>query len=369
MTHSSKPLGIGIIGCGNVMEAYVRLAEKLQTHGLARVVAASGREHHRDRVMNRLPGATYYTESQALVESTEVDIVVILTPMSTHAALATSTLLAGKHVLVEKPLATTMEDACELVELASRSKGHLICAPFTCLSPTHQAIGYHLGRGDVGAVVSARGRYGWAGPDWSEWFYKSGGGTIFDLAVYNITTLTGWLGPVKRVGAMIGTAIPSREINGKRVHVETEDNAHVLLDFGDARLAVVTSGFTIQQYRGPTIELYGTEGTIQLLGDDWDPNGYEMWRNSAGCWQCYNESHPDWPWTDGLRHLVECVHADRQPNVPPAHALHVLEVMLRAHEAGREGKTVDVQSTFTPRVFDEPQQDRQIHQIHDRTRM
>jgi predicted dehydrogenase len=368
MTQSTKPLGIGIIGCGNVMGAYVRLAEKLQTQGLARAVAACGREHHRDRVMNRLPGATYYTESQALVESPEVDIVVILTPMSTHAALATSTLLAGKHVLVEKPLATTIEEATELVELARRSKGHLVCAPFTCLSPTFRSIGFHLQRGDVGAVVSARARYGWAGPDWSEWFYKPGGGAIFDLAVYNITTLTGWLGSVKRVGAMVGIAIPSREIGGKSVRVESEDNAQIVLDFGDARLAVVTSGFTIQQYRGPSIELYGTEGTIQMLGDDWNPNGYEMWRNSAGCWQCYSESHPDWPWTDGLRHLVECIHAGCQPDLLPEHALHVLEVMLRAHEAGREGKTVYVQRTFTPRVFDVPPQDSEAHRIHDRTR-
>jgi predicted dehydrogenase len=86
---------------------------------------------------------------------------------------------------------------------------------------------------------------------------------------------------------MIGIAIPYREIEGERVRVETDDNAHLLLDFGDSRLAVVTSGFTIQQYRGPAIELYGTDGTIQLLGDDSNPNGYEMRRSSAGCWQCY----------------------------------------------------------------------------------
>jgi predicted dehydrogenase len=186
--------------------------------------------------------------------------------------------------------------------------------------------------------------------------------------VYNITTLTGWLGPVKRVGAMIGTAIPEREIGGKRVCVETEDNAHILLDFGDARFAVVTSGFTLQQYRGPSVELYGTEGTIQLLGDDWNPNGYEMWRNSANCWQCYNECRPDWPWTDGLRHLVECVHEGRQPDLPLEHAYHVLEVMLCAQRAGREGRLVSVQSTFTRRKFSKPPLDTQQHRLHDRTR-
>jgi predicted dehydrogenase len=368
MTRPAAPLGIGIIGCGNVMEAYLGLADRLEARGLARVAAACGRERQRALISARLPGAAFLTDSQALVESQDVDIVVVLTPMLTHAALARSALLAGKHVLVEKPLATTLENAAELVELAGRSKGHLVCAPFTCLSPTFQAIGCHIARGDVGAIVSARSRYGWAGPDWSEWFYKPGGGPIFDLAVYNITTLTGWLGPVKQVGAMIGTAIPEREINGRRVRVETEDNAQLLLDFGSARLAVITAGFTIQQYRGPAIELYGTEGTIQLLGDDWNPNGYEMWRNSAGCWQCFNESHRDWPWTDGLRHLVECVHAGRKTDVTPEQALHVLDVMLCAQEAGRKGALVEVHSTFAPRTFDGPLRDAEAHRIHDRTR-
>ena len=64
--------------------------------------------------------------------------------------------------------------------------------------------------------------------------------------------------------------------------VQAEDNAHVLIDFGDARFASVTTGFTMQQYRSPAIELYGSDGVLQLLGDDWAPDGYELWRNSSG---------------------------------------------------------------------------------------
>jgi predicted dehydrogenase len=225
-----------------------------------------------------------------------------------------------------------------------------------------------LRQGDVGRIVSARGRYGWSGPDWAEWFYKPGGGAIFDLAVYNIATLTGWLGPVKRVSGMMGTAIPEREIHGRSIPVEVEDNAQILLDFGDSRFAVVTSGFTIQQYRGPSIELYGTAGTIQLLGDDWDPAGFEMWRNSAGHWQCFNETHPNWPWADGLRHLVECVHAGVEPDLRPDHAFHVLEIMLRAKEASRDGKSRAVTSTFVPPVLHAEPPAMEAHRIHDRTR-
>ena len=363
-----QPLGLGIIGCGNVLSAYLPVAARLAARGLAAVTAVCGREHQRERMARELAGVKFYTDHERLIAAKEVDVVVILTPMREHAALAKAALLAGKHVLLEKPLATYLTDAAELVELAHCSPGQLLCAPFTWLSPTFQTIWRRVQAGAIGRVVSARGRYGWAGPDWSEWFFKAGGGSIFDLAVYNLTTLVGLLGPVRRVSAMSGVAIPEREIRGVRVPVEVEDNAQVLLDFGAARFAVVTSGFTIQQYRGPGLELYGTSGTIQLSGDDWDPEGYEMWQNEAACWQVFKETQPDWPWADGLRHLVECIHGGVRCVIQPEHAYHVLEVMIAAHASSHEGRVIDVKSACPRPVFEGKEVLIAAHRIHDRTR-
>ena len=117
---------------------------------------------------------------------------------------------------------------------------------------------------------------------------------MFDLAPYNVTSLTGWLGPVKRVAALTATAIPERQVEGQAVRVQTEDNAHVLLDFGSGTLAVITASFTIQQYRCPAVELYGSEGTLQLMGDDWDPEGYELLLNKTGVWEIHKETDPGW---------------------------------------------------------------------------
>ena len=365
---TTDTLGIGFIGCGNVMEAYLQAASRLAAQDLVQVVAASGRERQRDWVQGELGIPAFYTDRDQLIASADVDIVLVLTPMPDHAETARAALLAGKHVLLEKPLATNLEDAAQLVELTHGCPGRLLCAPFTWLSPTFRTIWQRIHSGAIGRVVSARGRYGWAGPDWSAWFYQPGGGSIFDLAVYNVSTLIGLLGPVKRVMAMTGTAIPTRDIGGVTVSVEVEDNAHLVLDFGHARLASVISGFTLQQYRGPGLELYGTTGTIQMLGDDWDPDGYEMWQNEAGCWQCFKETHPDWSWTDGLRHLVTCIREGASPVVLPEHAYHVLEVMLAAHESSHEGRAVDIKSTCTLPAMQEAEQQIAAHRVHDRTR-
>jgi predicted dehydrogenase len=363
----SSPVRIGILGCGNVLDAYLPQCHKLQQRGLAEIVLAAGRPAQQERALaSGVPRFT--TNADDVIMSPKIDLVLILTSMPEHARLARAALEAGKHVLVEKPLATSLEDASALVELAKRSAGHFTCAPFTILSPTFQTIARRIQRGDIGKPCSARARYGWAGPSWSEWFYQPGGGCLFDLGVYCLTSLTGLLGPVKRVTAFTGVAIPEREINGRKIRVEAEDNAQVLLDFGDACFAVVTSGFTMQQYRTPALEVYGTTGTIQMLGDDWDPDGYELFQNSAGCWQVFKETDPDWPWADGLRHLIECIHENKRPLVTPEHAAHVLEIMLKAQQSSRENRVLPIQSTFTPPLFAETILAESAHLQHDRTR-
>jgi predicted dehydrogenase len=200
--------------------------------------------------------------------------------------------------------------------------------------------------GEVGGLLSARARYGWAGPDWGRWYYEPGGGALFDLGIYNVTSLCGFFGPARRVTAMSGIAIPERVVQGERIRVQAHDNAHVLIDFGDARYAVVTTGFTMQKYRSPCIELYGTHGVLQMLGDDWAPEGYELWRNDKAAWEVYPESDPTWPWTDGLRHLVECLETGQEPVTRPEHAYHALEIILAAQAAGEDGRARDIASGF-----------------------
>ena len=170
--------------------------------------------------------------------------------------------------------------------------------------------------GKIGSVVLARARYGWAGPWWGQWFYRPGGGALFDLAIYNLMSLCGFMGPVRRVCAMVGTAIPRRMAEGVEIAVQADDNAQVLLDFGDSRFACITTGFTMQKYRSPAVELYGTDGVLQLLGDDWAPQGFERWTKEREVWELHEESEPLWPWTVGLaapRRMRRRRNAARQP--------------------------------------------------------
>ena len=113
------------------------------------------------------------------------------------------------------------------------------------------------------------------------------------------------MGSVKRVSAMVGTRIPQRVVDGEVVDVEVDDNVQLMFDHGDDRFSTVMTGFTLQRYRSPAIELYGATGSMQMLGHDWAPEGFEQWRNEAGVWEVFPETNPQWHWTYGFEHLID----------------------------------------------------------------
>ncbi len=151
--------------------------------------------------------------------------------MPEHGDLAERALRAGRHVLVEKPMSTDLEQAARLVELDRTGAAHLVCAPHVLLSPDYQWMARTIAAGGVGRPLLARARYGWDGPDWGQWFYGPGGGPLFDLGVYNVTTLTGLLGPCRAVTAM-STLTTTRVVDGEQIEVQTDDTFQLVLELG-----------------------------------------------------------------------------------------------------------------------------------------
>ncbi len=102
-----------------------------------------------------------------------------------------------------------------------------------------------LSTGALRQVYVAHGIFCWSGPTWlgSAWFYQKGGGSLFDLGVYNLTMLTGLLGPAHSVVVMAGTAIRELVIDGEIIPVEADDNTALILDHGNAVYSVIQTGF------------------------------------------------------------------------------------------------------------------------------
>ncbi len=346
---------------------YMELVKKLSFKKIINLKSVSDINHKIDKIINKKTRYQYfYKNYKKILEDTEIDLVLVLTSMKEHAKISKEALRKGKHVLVEKPMATNMKDLKELMQIAKKTKKYLFAAPFVILSPVFQAIHQEIINKSIGKISLARARYGWTGPNWGEWYYQTGGGPLFDLGVYNITTLTGLLGPVKNITAKSSISNHFRKIGGKRIKVNTDDNFQILLEFKNNCLAVVTTGFTMQQYNSPAVEIYGSEGTIQMLGDDWEPKGFEIWRNKRSSWELYKTPYANWPWASGFTHLVDCILNNTKPLIGLDHAYHVNEIMIKIYESSQKNKQILINSTFKPLKFYKKIKIKKSHLDHDR---
>jgi predicted dehydrogenase len=362
-----RPVTVGIIGAGNVIWAYFQVLDRLMPRGFARMGPVCARRKETwPELQARRPGINLVADPDSVLQS-DVDVVLIITPPNSHSGFVRMALEQGKHVVVEKPVAETRCQAQELAKLADTHRLHLMCAPFVQLAPTLRALWTRIQDGAIGEVHSARGLYGNAGSTWARWYHDGSIGPLAEVGVYNLKSLTAVLGPVIEVQSAEALAVSHREIGGETVGTEGADVSHVLLRHHNGALSSLVSGHCIQRYRRPALEFYGTEGTANLLGDDWDPRGFEIWRNSAGCWEEYEPLDPTWLWADGLAEMVNALREDRPPLQNLEHDLHLLEVIEASDRAAQEKRAIPVQSRF-PALDLRLEERHDRHHLHDHTR-
>jgi len=263
--------------------------------------------------------------------------------------------LAGKHVWSEKPMANTYAEGKALLELA-RSKGlKLWGAPAVVNSPQFAFMSKSIQAGKLGRIASAHGQYGHTGPTWSAFFYEKGGGSMPDLGVYNMATLTGLLGPAKSVMAMLSIVNPERTVDDKgKIKVEAEDNAHVLLEHANGVISHVMCGFNYFDPHGHeakgqelhSIQIFGDKGNMRLIGYDWETNGVildDSWERAG---VLHEKETGGYQWQEGATKVGESIVNKTEPRINVEHALHVLEIIEAARKSSATGMKVKLTSSF-----------------------
>ena len=354
ITTPDKKLRVALIGCGSVSNRYI---PKLMSSSLIEVVSLCDIKYDRAVNQNKLynVNAATYPHIDKMLAGVPFDMMVTTTDMQKHGELNKKALLAGKHVWSEKPMANTYAEGKALLDLARSKKLRLWGAPAVVNSPQFAFMSKTIQEGKLGRIASAHGQYGHTGPTWSAFFYEKGGGSMPDLGVYNMATLTGLLGPAKAVMAMLSIVKPERTVDDKgKIKVEAEDNAHILLEHANNVISHVMCGFNFFDPHGHvagtqelhSIQVYGDKGNMRLIGYDWETNGVVLDTSETEPAKLYSTDKGGYEWQEGANVVGESLITGTEPKINVEHALHVLEIIEAARKSSATGVKVKLKSKF-----------------------
>ena len=351
--ESPKRIRTGVIGCGSVSNSYLPVLSQCPYVEL--VSLCDIRPERARKQAEKFKVAHHYPHIDAMLAGEPFDFLLTLTDMQEHEHLNRQALQAGKHVWSEKPIANSLAAGQKLLRLAKQKQRRLWGAPITVQSPQFAFMAHTLAQGALGRVAAAHADYGHEGPNWSSFFYEKGGGSMPDLGVYNLTTLTGLLGPAKSVSAMLSIVTPERDITEKgKIKVTEEDNAMILLDHGKGVISHVQSGFNYFNPHGHdgrgeqrhTVTIVGSGGFMGLVGYDWAPLGVDLATHNQRTMARHVTDAEGYIWQQGAALAAECLATGRELLVTPEQALHVLEIITAARASQETGRRIPLTSTF-----------------------
>jgi len=334
---------IGIVGIGNISKIYLdnltgMFADKVKLTGVTDVAFERAEKAAADYKLK------VYKTLDEMLGSPEIDIILNITPPKLHHAVASAAVKAGKHVYSEKPICAKREEAEEILKIAAEKKVRVGGAPDTFLGAGLQTCRKLIDEGKIGEPVAATAFMMSHGPEhWHpspHFFYQDGGGPMFDMGPYYITALVSLLGQVSRVCGSARISTPKRTItneiqNGQTINVEIPTHIAGVLDFVQGTVATLITSFDVYSHSMPRIEIYGTEGTLNVP----DPNTFggpvtirhlreENWTEIPLA-ENYRENSRGL----GITDMAQAIDENRPHRASGELANHVLEVMHGIHDA------------------------------------
>jgi len=216
---------VGIVGCGKISDAYFL---GCKAYEILEVVACADLDVERARVKAREQGVTGCSVDELFARA-DVEIVINLTIPQAHSAINERAMRAGKHVYCEKPFGLDVAEGQRILELSRSLNRRVGCAPDTFLGGGLQTARRLIDAGAIGRPVSAMGFMLCHGHEsWHpapEFYYKAGGGPMFDMGPYYLTALVTLLGPIRRISGVAQTTFAERTITsqphaGQKITVE-----------------------------------------------------------------------------------------------------------------------------------------------------
>lgn len=276
MAAAIAPVGVGLIGAGNISDQYLT---HLTSFPDVRVLAIGDLLEDRARAQAEKYGVPRAGGVDIVLEDPDIEIVVNLTIPAVHVAVSEQIIAAGKHVWTEKPIGIDREESQRLLATADAAGLRVGVAPDTVLGPGVQTAKRAIARGHIGRPLFATTTFQWQGPElWHPnpaFLYAKGAGPLLDMGPYYVSTLLHVFGPVASVAALGLQGVPTRtvksgELAGQEFPVEIPSTLSVLMEFEQGGQAQSLYSTDSPLQRHGIVEINGTEGTLVIP----DPNTF-----------------------------------------------------------------------------------------------
>ena len=336
---------VGIIGSAFSSNIH---AEALQEVPEAVVVAAcSPNQAHVEEFARKWKIPASFTDYRKLLESVDIDVLVVGIPNDLHRKVVESAAQAGKHIILEKPLAHTLADADAMVATTAEHGVKLMYAETICFSPKYVRAKKLVDEGAIGKLYMVKQGEKHSGPH-SDWFYdvkRSGGGAIMDMGCHGIEWARWMYGKPKPKSVV---AHCQRVLHTQRT--KGEDNSVIILEFEGGGIAVIEDSWAKQGGMDDRIELHGTEGVIYcdlLHGssmETYSAKGYGYAVEKAGetkgwTFTVFEEAHI-YGFPHEMRHFIQCVINDTKARETGEDGRATLEIIYAAYESAGTGKKI-----------------------------
>ena len=344
-------LKVGIIGCGSI--AKQRHAAEYAANPESEIAGFYDLTRARAEALQKAYGGAVYESYEAMLADKSIDAVSVCTANHTHAMITIAALEAGKHVLCEKPMATSLEDCRAMVAASQRTGKKLMLGHNQRLTDAHVAVKNLLDSGEMGRVITFATAFGHGGPEmWSmdkglhTWFFKKDQasiGSMADLGIHKIDLMRFLIGGrVTSVMASI-TTLDKRFADGGLI--EVDDNAQCVLRFDNGAMGTVTTSWTHYGEEDNSTALYCEKGIVKVY---LHPE-YPVEVVFKNCQKRYYEMGAIQTNDDAVQAssgvidaFVECIVKDTTPIVSGEEGLKTMEVVFACIESSETGAAVNL---------------------------
>ncbi|HTT88092.1 MAG TPA: Gfo/Idh/MocA family oxidoreductase [Acidimicrobiales bacterium] len=340
---------VGLVGCGKISQAYLTANYPNVTY-----TACADIDEARAGATAEAYGLEPMPVEQLLSDG-NIQVVCNLTVPGAHAEISLAALERGKHVYAEKPFGLDREEGAAQLALADEKGLAVGCAPDTFLGAGLQTCRRLIDEGKIGEPIAAMANMVSHGPEhWHPdpaFFYRRGGGPLFDMGPYYLTALVTLIGPISRVsGLWSGVGTERRIRSGPRanevLHVDIPTHVTGLLEFDNGAIGTIVTSFDVWGSALPRLEIHGTEASLSLP----DPNTF------GGPVRLLPAGTREWEEVPidglavhtrgiGLSNLAASLDGTGFNRASGRLAYHVLDAMVSLIESGETGKQVDLTSS------------------------